>query len=501
METSPTPARFLLAAFLLCALTRIFYFPFVWADEGLWFTAAQEMLRGKLLYRQIWFDKPPALALTFVSLFTVDGLAAVRAFTILYAFAVALLLWHMGRTLWGESEGRTAALLYAFYNATYIQSQTQPLAGDHLMLLPYLGAGFLYMQGWPTVAGLLASLAFQINPKAAALLLFVALLGERKRLLPFAAGVIAGTAPWIAWLYGSGIWPEYVRDFWGWGLRYVSVYAPWEMLLNGLRRTLNYAGFHLPLIISLGMLLRYAPEPGEDRERRASHALWIWLAVSFLGVAAGGRFFPRYYYQVLPLLCLLAARGYQLYRRAAGPGIWRWVLAAGLLVSLVRFHSRTAALAYEQVTGTSTAYMTGWDDTAMDRDSRRIARAIGHQSLFVWGYRPEIYFYCGCPPASRFLSSQPLTGVPADVHLRESRSRAPEEARNNRLLLAVELLVNKPAYIVDGLGPYNRDLAMEQYPELREILLTRYEREPGEAGHGWIYRLKEMLARSAIRQM
>lgn len=476
--------------------TRIFYLSYVWADEGLWFTAAQEMLRGKALYTEIWFDKPPGLALVFAGLFAVDGLAGVRLFTILYAFAVAVLLWHMGRTFWGESEGRTAALLYAFYNATYIHSQALPLAGDHLMLLPYLGAGFLYLRGRPLIGGLLASLAFQINPKAAVLLLFVAILGERRRLLPFATGAAAGTLPWLLWLNAAGLWTDYVRDFWGWGFRYVSVYSPGEMLWNGLRRTLNYAGFHLPLVVSLGFLMRY-----NEPEKRWSRTLLIWLAVSFLGVAAGGRFFPRYFFQVLPLLCLLAARGYHLYRLAPGPNFWRCVIAAGLLVSCVRFHSRTVVLAYEAVTGAKTSFMANWSDTAIDRGSREIARHVSGETLFVWGYRPEIYFYSGCRPASRFLSSQPLTGVPADIHLRESRSSNPDEARSNRSALAAEILARHPAYIVDGLGPYNPELAMERYPEMRRLLEEFYEREPGEIGHGWIYRLRSMPSRSTSRQM
>ncbi len=121
----------------------------------------------------------------------------------------------------------------------------------------------------------------------------------------------------------------------------------------------------------------------------------------------------------------------------------------------------------------------------MDRDSRLIAPRV-RGSLFVWGYRPEIYFYCGCPPASKFLSSQPLTGVPADIHLREARSVAPEQAAENRRVLLRELESSPPEYIVDGLGPYNPALAIEAYPELRAFLEKHYTRRE-EVGHGVIY--------------
>jgi hypothetical protein len=487
---------FFLLLFGTCLITRVFYFAYVWADEGLWFTVAQEMLRGKILYREIWFDKPPALAVVFEALFALGShpLLVVRFFTVIYAFGVCLLLWHMGRTFWSEREGRLAALAYAFYNATYLQSQVQPLAGDHLMLLPYLASGFCYLQGEFLWGGLLASFAFQLNPKAAALaLLLVAIELLRRdpnwlrRLAIYSSGFVTGTLPWLIYLSVGAKSDGYFNDFWGWGMRYVGVYTPAEWITRGVQRTLNYAGFHAPLVLCVILLFRYSPKPPDARSRFYSHVLLAWLAVSYLGVASGGRFFPRYFYQVLPLLCLLAARGYRLASATPAWKLWRVALAVGLALSLVRFHTRTAVLAWETISGRKTAYMANWTDTALDRDSRKIAAAIpAGSSLFVWGYRPEIYFYCSCLPASPFLSSQPLTGVPADIHLRESTSAAPAEAAANRARLAQQLLATPPDFVVDGLGPYNPQLAMAQYPELRAILDRLYHREGW--GNGWIYR-------------
>jgi hypothetical protein len=480
--------RFFLLLLLICVLLRAFWWPFVWADEGLWFTVAQELLRGKALYRDIWFDKPPGLAILYAALFApgVAPLAVVRLFAMLYSFAIAVFLWHMGRTLWSEKEGRWAALLYAFHNASYFPAQMQPLAADHALLLPYLAAGFLYLRGRGTMSGLAASLAFQLNPKALALFLLAlgveALEPRGRRLLAFAAGFGAGTVPWIAWLVAGDMWSGYREQFWGWGLRYASVYGLGESALRGLRQTLAWGGFHLPLILGGALLFYCRPEAPDLDRKRASHALLIWLAVSFLGVASGGRFFARYYFQILPLACLLAARGWQLYRAARGPSWWRYAALAGLLLATVRFHTRTAVLVYEAVTGRQTRYMAEWPDTALDRESRAIAARIGRgRSLFVWGYRPEIYFYCQCPPASSFLSSQPLTGVPADVHLRQSQAVVLEEPVRNRGLLVYQLRSTRPEFIVDGLGPYNPNLRMDSFPEL-EIVLRDYQRD------GWIYR-------------
>jgi hypothetical protein len=107
----------------------------------------------------------------------------------------------------------------------------------------------------------------------------------------------------------------------------------------------------------------------------------------------------------------------------------------------------------------------------MDQDSRKAALIAAEWSkpgdtLFVWGFRPELYVYTGLPAASRFLDSQPLTGVPADRHLTESRPVASESLREHR----AELAHTKPSLILDGLGPFNPHLAITEFSDLRPWL-------------------------------
>ncbi len=495
----PVYAALLLA---IIAATRLPYTHFVWADEGLWFTAAQELLRGKALYSQIWFDKPPGVAWIYAALFKAFGpsLLAVRIFTVLYALAVALALHNIARTFWGEHEARLAALLWAVYNATWIHAQVQPLAVDHLVLLPYLLSGVSFLRGRPFLAGIMAAMAFSLNPKAGVLAMFFAAVefiwpsrGKAWRWTLTGLGFVSASLPWVVYLASGRKWSFYLRDVWGWGFSYISVNTPAVALLEGARRTLNYFGFHFALLLGLALLVLYHRHgaEAEPAERRFSHVLWLWVLFGFVGISAGGRFFPRYYYQITPLLCLLAARGYGIARHAVPARRWqvaRALMIVALLFSVARFHSRAAAIVYEKVTGRQTSYMARWDDPAMDRDSRVIAQHVSGR-IFVWGYRSEIYFYCQCRPASPFLSSQPLTGVPADIHLRQSLVVAPAFAAENRLRLLMDLRRSRPDYIVDGLAPYNPRLAMDTYPEYRDFLDRYYVR--GETiGHGVIYTVR-----------
>jgi len=110
---------------------------------------------------------------------------------------------------------------------------------------------------------------------------------------------------------------------------------------------------------------------------------------------------------------------------------------------------------------------TEWSDLAMNQDSHEAARKIGPEgSLLVWGYRPDVFAYTRMTAGSRFLDSQPLTGVLADRHLTNSEAIAPELAAQNRR----ELTGTKPDWIVDGLGPLNNRLAITEYQDLREWL-------------------------------
>ena len=103
----------------------------------------------------------------------------------------------------------------------------------------------------------------------------------------------------------------------------------------------------------------------------------------------------------------------------------------------------------------------------MDQESRQAAARVRSlakegETIFIWGYRPNIVVYTRLPVASRMWESQPLTGVPADRHLRDSRSVDPDGARQNR----AELLHSSPAIIVDGLSAYNPQLDIRNYDDL-----------------------------------
>jgi hypothetical protein len=251
---------------------------------------------------------------------------------------------------------------------------------------------------------------------------------------------------------------------WRWGRLYAAsamADQPWR---NGAVRTLNWAGFHAALIVAAAL--------GGGRKRTPEGLRWAaWIALALVGVAAGLRFFPRYYFLLLAPMVLLAARGF------ARESRWRILALLLLLIPLTRF---------------GPAYLTAlrdpaWRDTAMDRDSRTAAAAVLRaaepgDTLFIWGYRPEIYVYTSLPAATMYLDSQPLTGVPADRHLTQSEPIETGDAARRRAQLAA----SQPAIVVDGLGPYNPRLALDNFADLRAWLSGYHE--VARAGQTIVYR-------------
>lgn len=456
---------FLLLAALLGA-SRLCHVRILWEGDTYPLAAARQMLHGKVLYRDIWFDKPPLLPAAYL-LWGARAGWALRLAGALYALLACWVAFAFARGLWSVREGMWAAGLLGFFLVFDFPAGVLPLASDQLMLAPHLAAVWMAWKRRPFWSGALAGVAFWISPKG----LFVAAacaLWNPAGIPLLAAGFAAVSGAVAAWLWGAGAWQPYWQEVWKWGRLYAGstfVESPWK---NGIARTLGWAGFHATLVVAAAWFFTRRRADGPE----PSPARWVaWLLLSLAGVAMGMRFFPRYYLQLLPVVVLMAARGFTL------PGRRRVLAACLLLVPLARFGpGYLAALSGPR-----------WRDTAMDRDSSAAAaltRQIAQpgDTLFVWGYRPELYVYTGLPAATMYLDSQPLSGVPADRHLTQSEPVETERAAKRR----AELIRTNPTFVLDGLGLYNPRLAITQYPELRPWL-AQY-REAGRTGGTLIYR-------------
>lgn len=428
---------FWVAMAVVVAALRLCESGVVWVEEGYPLAAAREMLRGKVLYSDIWFDKPPLFPATYLLWGAQTGVAlrlAGAAFVMLAAWTA----FAAARRAWGEREGLWAAGLLAFFLTFDTHSAVMALTPDLLTVPLHVAAVGLAVAGWPACAGAAAGVAVMANGKGL-LMLAAVLVWQWRQAGRVMLGFAAPVAVILGWLAWQGSMEAFWQQVWVWGARYSSDTNLVAPLFEGARRTVNWGGFHAALVV--------AALVAAWREQDWRWA--AWLALCAAGVVMGWRFFPRYYFHLLPVAVLLAARGFELMPRR-----WRLAAATLLLVPLARFGPRYVEVAQGRP----------WADLAMYEGSVQAAaelhrRATGEDTLLVWGYRPELYVLAGMPAGTRFLDSQPLSGVLADRHLLSSRATFPELAERNRAQLMRE---PRARWVADGLGAFNPRLRVER---------------------------------------
>ena len=549
-------------------ILRIWYAGDLYQDDGLWFVAAEEILRGKALYREIFFDKPPALPLAYATLFKIFGphILTIRLFTICYSVAVSAILYRFGSRFYDKRTGLIAAAMFAVFSTTYISGDIQSLNTDFLMVPFYSAGAYLLMLSvaqfirggnWQDrsfrlalAGGCMTGVAFQINPKGAFDLIFFALLligayswatgplntikhtvAASKLFVVAVIGFALASLPCILYLSGTNSFSRYKLYVWDLSISYTNYYPARRAAEMFRRYGTDYFLINNLLLITLLVITASFLHRAllYERARRRTDAesiqpvrgsvyqaescltlgsdaaLLIWFAVSFVGVATGGRFFAHYYFQALPSLCLIGARGLVvIVSTLKGRGkILRLtvtaLLVAGLLYTLVRSHSETAALAFDFIRGRNSnvsrearivsAIVRDVPDPAdmVDRVGPEAVRQGGPRTraadgppdyLFVWGNWPEIYYRSGLLPASQYVGVQPLTGLPADLQYGKEEYRPLIDANlvaAARAELARELEQTQPKYIVDELGFRDDQLSIKRSTEMRDFM-SNYER-------------------------
>jgi hypothetical protein len=138
----------LVLAFLFLGLlaARLCHIGIVWVEEAYPTAAAIQLLDGKLLYRDIWFDKPPLAAYTYL-LWDARSGVPLRIAGAIFVFLCCWMAWRFAREMWSPREGMAAGCFVAFFLTFGIPSAVMALAPDLLMVLPHFAAVYL---AWPS---------------------------------------------------------------------------------------------------------------------------------------------------------------------------------------------------------------------------------------------------------------------------------------------------------------------------------------------------------------
>ena len=99
----------------------------LWAEETLPLAAAKQMHGGRVLYRDIWFDKPPVIPVLSWAIGAEAGWT-LRLAGALYAVLACWIAYRFARDLWGEREGLWAGGLLGFFLLFDFPAAVIPLA-------------------------------------------------------------------------------------------------------------------------------------------------------------------------------------------------------------------------------------------------------------------------------------------------------------------------------------------------------------------------------------
>lgn len=394
-------------------------------DEGFYATVALTLLDGGVPYRDAIDIKPPGIALLYALMIKLGGeqLATIRVGSAIYSALTLLALAAVATAARGRRVGLLAAALFAVFGATPLlmanSANTEVFLG--LPLLLWL-AGLLgrerSLRG-AALAGTGVALAMLIKPVAlpfALLGLLLVILQRppgRSRLACAAAYLAPGlllAAAVGGWFAARGAWTE----FWHWNVEVPFSYAAGGFmqgpaLLGSLRL---YASVLLPLAgfaLLWGCYVLW-------RQRRSAAASEVLVAgalfCAVLAFLLPGKNFAHYYVVIIPFACLATAWLLdELLRRAASAPARPRLLAGGLLVGwLVAFGVYVNRVLPWHFGASGNDVVVNKYGSDLFVQIYAVGQLIGRLSqpgdtLFAWGFDPQIYFYSGRRPASRYIGN------------------------------------------------------------------------------------------------
>ncbi|HTB56425.1 MAG TPA: glycosyltransferase family 39 protein [Polyangia bacterium] len=459
-------------------------------DEATYCVVAREMLRGRVLYRDVVDHKPPLIYLTYAATQSVGGpehgMLLLHLLTIAFVWATALLLGRIAARATdrgGDDVPFAAALLFIVFTTTLLDFDALAANCELYMLLPLTASVLLYLRGFAAArtsdllgAGLLLGVAVLYKYQAAVhlplYLCHLAIVHRRRaaRLLwgwgtiglgfvaplIFALWAMKRAAALDAALFWFSFNAAYIRQ----GFRLSEVAA----------RAVGRVSYGVIPALFIWILGVRAVALGWRRRREDPVGLFLigWCAVSALAIMVGGRFFGHYFHQVTaPLTVLAAPEAARLWRSRRAFGLAAMGLPAlvFLLIGLLR---------------TPAAKAVGVGDP----DYQAIARFVRAHSaptdrLVVWGNVPVLYFETNLPLGSRFVFSNYLTGLSPATRTQfdpSADASANVVAESWEMFLA-DLLTRAPELFVDtspgNLGAYGK-FPLARFPRLQAIIDRNY---------------------------
>jgi 4-amino-4-deoxy-L-arabinose transferase-like glycosyltransferase len=519
----------LLVVVILLGAAPILTYP-LGRDQGEFAIIGTSILRGSVPYVDVWNPKPPAIFYTYAGLIGVFGPSAwaVRTLDLLMFPVMAVALYGIGRRLLNNALGLWAVLLYGVFYFTesfWTLSQNDGTAAVPMALAVW--GVFVLTDIVPTTARpRRLALAAGIGALAALTLWF------KYPYITFVAGLIVG----YLWVRRAWLWDEVIAftvgglviGLGGMGLLasagaltawwesatvtagYTAQGYDWAVFRADMAQYwgFRWAQWHILWVLAGVTLVRFgwraiqkSPQEGNPlvTDGRKWTIITSWLASTAIAMLIQAKGYDYHWLPMLPALVLLGANAAnqlsQFIRSQERLPRWTVHLNVPLTVILALLYLTVqtwgAALPYLTQSLPQTTYYTQFqgdqftaDETALLTDYLR-ARVSPGETLFVWGFRPEIYYLTETRPATRFIFQFPLV---ADWYPVEWQQQ-----------MVDTLWGVMPPYVVVARGDFmpwvtgrdaDSNMLLQEYTELNNWLIFNYEQE-AEVGSFLVWRRKD----------
>jgi hypothetical protein len=406
-------------------------------DEGEYAYAGQLILHGIPPYEQAYNMKMPGIYAAYAVIMAVFGQThgGIHLGLLIVNAATILLLFLLGRRLYGEVAGLTAAASFALF------SLGQPVQGifanaEHFVILPALGGILLLVYEKESknllvllTGGLFLGLGFLMKQHGAAFAAFAGLYVlsiefRRKplewksfflRLSVFSFAVLLPFVITCIILWQGGVFEKFRFWTFDYAREYVSS-VPFSAGLNNLKRNMNQImGSSILLWILTGFGLT-ALAWDRNVRRNALFALSFFF-FSFLATSPGFYFRPHYFILFLPGAALLSGIGagslYRVFSRDSLPRAIKSIpvlLIAGMVLHGV-WQQRNFLFLMDPVKVSRSTY--GLNPFP---ESLEIARFLKDQTdetdrIAVIGSEPQIYFYSKRRSATGYVYTYALMEI------------------------------------------------------------------------------------------
>ncbi len=475
----------ILGIIAVCALTvrLTFIHEPLERDEGFYATIGNEILHGGIPYRDAIDLKPPGVFYLYALAISLFGptVESIRLFTALYSLGTLAAIYALTSRFAGVRAGLFAAALFALFSgAPLVQGSSSNC--EVFMLLPLTLSAYCFVvwldtqrRGYLAASGFFAGAALLIKTVAlpfVALLFLFSLLKKYSgnQLKERGLNALSFTMPLV--LLASAIIAAFslkgaLHDFLEWNIMIPLFYAKGNTMSgNSVSSMLGYLAPEL-LILTLAavptavwLVIR--------RRNIKDIFISMLLPACVLGVAMPGLYFPHYFIQLFPVLSVLGGVGLAEVIQRKGPTPYVAGIVFAVLFSYYVIKEYAFFFVYSPEQVSIEKYGPTFVESAGIANYLK-ANTSPEDSIFQWGFEPELYFLSGRRPPVPYISSTVFGGLAEPQPVVQTM---------------IQTLQNKkPKFII-------YQIKWAQYPgeqEITEFIRTQYT-PVGRSGYFLIYK-------------